>query len=67
MKQMCCLWCSLYYFYAVIYSLEYSATLCVLCIPIPVSMSSLLTSYQIQFMQNIPFTGAGGDWPLTPS
>jgi hypothetical protein len=33
-------------FYAVLYSLEYSGILYILCIPILVSMASLLTSYQ---------------------
>jgi hypothetical protein len=38
-----------------------------LCVPILVSMASLLTSYNHKFMHNIPFNGAGGDWLLTPS
>ena len=41
------------------YSLEYSGMLYMLPYPILVSMACLLTSCNVQSMQNTPFNGAG--------
>ncbi len=41
------------------YSLEYSKILYMLSYPILVSMACLLTSCNIQVMQNTPFSGTG--------
>ncbi len=53
-------------FCAVIYSLEYSGILYIMCFPILVMHGEPADLLSI-IMQNIPSTGAGGDRPLTPS
>ncbi len=54
-------------FYAVIYSLEYSGILYMFMCPYPCQYGEPADFLSIQFMQNTPFNGAGGDWLITPS
>jgi hypothetical protein len=51
----------------IIYSLEYSRILYMFMCPYPCQYGEPTDFLSIQFMQNITFNGAGGDWLLTPS